>query len=47
MTKFEMARAIERINPHNPMVIYWDSFTWEEVKEAYDRVIAREEARDK
>ena len=47
MTKFEMAKAIERIKSCNPMVIYWDKFTWAEVKEEYDRVIAREEARDK
>lgn len=47
MTKFEMAKAIEMVKPWNPMVIYWDKFTWAEVKEEYDRVIAREEARDK
>lgn len=47
MTKFEMAKAIERIKPWNPVVIYWDKFTWPEVKEEYNRVVAREEARDK
>ena len=47
MTKFEMAKAIERINPWNPMVIYWDKFTWVEVKDEYDSVMARKEARNK
>ena len=45
MTKFEMAMAIREINAWNPMVIYWDKFTWAEVKDEYDRVMAREEAR--
>lgn len=47
MTKFEMAMAIREINAWNPMVICWGKFTWAEVKDEYDRVMAREEARNK
>lgn len=45
MTKFGMAQEIGKVRPWNPMTVYWDRFTWAEVKEEYDRVIAREEAR--
>lgn len=41
MTKIEMANEIAKVNPWNPMTIYWDKFTWVEVKEEYDRVMAK------
>ena len=41
MTKIEMANEIAKVDTWNPMTIYWDKFTRSEVKEEYDRVMAR------